>query len=146
MDLRNYYLYIIKDHVAHYFYLREQMIFQLFKEFYESRGKEKEMIRKQIWYITEAIPTLQIHRELVQHLQYRKDFFVKDGQYMIQNKRGSAQLFIQERKLSIQASGSLDSEMILMDILKNLDVYFIAIDLENERYGWIKPIKESHYS
>lgn len=144
--MRNYEIYSIKKEFAHYFYLREQKIYQLFKEFQEAKGKRKEIIAKQIDYITEGIPALAIHHELIRQLQYRKDFLIEDRQYIVRNKRSTASLIMFDRKLTLQASGALDGEMLFMEILTNVDGYFLALELEQERYGWIKLVKERNYS
>lgn len=144
--MRNYEIYSIKKEIAHYFYLREQKIYQLFKEFQETEGKQREIIAKQIKYITETIPALSIHQQLIRHLQYRKDFKIHDEHYIIENKRGTALLKMFERKLTLQVSGAMDIDMIFLDILTYVEGYFLAIDLNQERFGWVKLVKERKYS
>ncbi|WAA10856.1 sporulation inhibitor of replication protein SirA [Fervidibacillus albus] len=141
MDLRKYDIYVIEDAFVEYFYGREQMFFQLFKECDESETGIKEILIQQVDYITKSIPTIYIYSHIVQELGKRTDFFIKERSFLLENKRGTAELFIGRKKLSLQSSGYLDTEFIFMDCLKQLDFNFFALDLKNGRFGWLKPLK-----
>ncbi|MCU9611961.1 sporulation inhibitor of replication protein SirA [Caldibacillus lycopersici] len=138
-------MYIIDDLFANYYYGRERMFFNLFKECVESRAQQQEILLKQINYITKPIPTLRIHTHIMQHLQTRNDFFIKKGVYSIENKRGTARLKINERHLTIESTGSIDSEMYFMEVLRSTEYNILALDLKNERYGWVKPLRERKF-
>lgn len=141
--MRNYEIYSIKKEIAYYFYRREQKIYQLFKEYQETEGIQREIFAKQIDYITEPIPAIAIHQQLIRHLQTRRDFKIHNEHYIIENKRGKALLKMFERKLTLQVSGAMDIDMIFLDILTYVEGYFLAIDLNQERFGWVKLVKEN---
>ena len=144
--MRNYEIYNIKKEIAHYFYLREQKIYKLFKEYKEAHGERKNIIAKQIDYITRKIPVLAIHHELIRNLQYRNDFVIENNRYVIINNRGTAHLTVSDHKITLKASGTMDIDLIFLDLLTNVDGHYLALDLEQERYGWIKIVKERKYS
>lgn len=143
--MRNYELYIIDELVADYFYGREQMFFHLFKDLHESQSKIREILLKQVEYITKPIPSFHIYTHIMQDLQSRTDFYMKNDAFIIENKRGKAELTIGKRQVVVRSSGSVDAEMIFMETLRKSEYNFLALDLENERYGWLKPLKYRKY-
>ncbi|WAA13504.1 sporulation inhibitor of replication protein SirA [Fervidibacillus halotolerans] len=143
--MRQYDLYIIEDLFAIYFYGREQMFFQLFKECHESGEGIKDILIKQVEYITKPIPTKYIYSHILQELGKRTDLIIKRKSFLIVNKRGDTELFLEHKKLHVKSSGDMFAEFIFMDTLKSLDIHFFALDLENERFGWLKPLKDRKY-
>lgn len=140
--LRTYQLYIIHDQFASHYFGRESMFFRLFKEYEESEGDLQSILKKQILYITESIPSIRLHQYLSQQLQGTKGFLYNKGAYMVECGRNSlAKLEISERYLTLTAHGSYEAETRFFEILRKIDSSYLAIDLENHRYGWLKPIK-----
>lgn len=144
-EMRKYELYLIEEIFATYFYGRERKFFNLFKEHSESENELKEITGKQIKYITKPIPTIRLHAQLIHQFQHRSDFFFQKGHYMIKSKNSEANLQIFQRNLSLMATGYLEAEDTLMNALRKTEFNFFAIDIENEQYGWIKPIKFRKY-
>ena len=145
--MRTYKLYLIEDEFASHYFGREKMFFELFQEKYHFEGELKTIIEKQIDYITKPIPSLQIHKLIHQRLGKNKDFSIKRGIYYIE-KMGSvnfAQLQVFERFILVQAKGSYDSETIFFEVLRKCETSFLAIDFNNQRFGWLKPIKERKF-
>jgi len=140
--VRVYELYLIEDIVANYFYGRERVFFNLFKEWKESTGDLRSILQKQIDYITRPIPTLRVHTQMIAKLQKRKDYEADNGIYYICNKSGQAQLHIEEKQLIIESSGTFEAEMVIMEALRKTEYNFFASDTENVRFGWLKPFKE----
>lgn len=45
----------------------------------------------------------------------------------------------------MQSTGTMDIDMIFMEALRKTEFNFLVVDLDNERFGWIKPMKDHHY-
>ncbi|WP_033828997.1 sporulation inhibitor of replication protein SirA [Bacillus andreraoultii] len=143
--MRRYDLYIIEDLFANYYYGREYFFYNLFKEYENANRKMKPILLKQVEYISSSIPVIRIHRQLMEQLKQRDDFYMKNGMFLIENSRGSASFAIQTNKCILQSRGSFDIDMVFMEALRKTDFNFLAIDIANERFGWVKPIKETTY-
>lgn len=144
--MRTYQLYLIEDEFASHYFGRERMFFQLFEEHHYSFGSMKDILSKQIHFITKPIPTLRLHQHLNQQLQRMKDFRVEKGTYYIDNgKISSAKLDVFDKYIRLEASGSYDAETIFFEILRKNESSYLAIDLSHHRYGWLKPIKERKF-
>ncbi|GAA0339009.1 sporulation inhibitor of replication protein SirA [Bacillus carboniphilus] len=145
--MRQYDLYRIEEEVASYYYGREQKFYGLFREYSMSEGEFKEIVEGQIQYITKKIPILPMHQLLKEGLK-RKDPLQNEGNIYWVHKDGKekefARMELAEHKISIWAEGDQDVESIFFDLLRKMD-NFLAIDLENERYGWLKPWRERKY-
>ncbi|MFB6468903.1 sporulation inhibitor of replication protein SirA [Cytobacillus sp. Hz8] len=144
--MRIYQVYLIEDEFATHYFGRERLFYQLFYEYRHSKGELHEIIKKQIDYITKSIPNLRLHHFINQQLQRFKDFRAENGIYYIENKKlGSAKLEVFEKALLLQAFGNYEAETLFFEVLRKSETSFIAIDLENQRYGWLKPIKERKF-
>jgi|SRR5690606_276470 hypothetical protein len=145
VKMRRYDLYIIDDQFINYYYGRERIFYNLFKDYEKANASLKKVLYKQIDYITKTMPVLRIHKQLIQLLSKHKDYYMKDGVYCLENKTSSARLTLQNKRCILYATGSIHAEMIFFEALRKVDLNFLAIDIENERFGWIKPMKEKHY-
>ncbi|WP_433750022.1 sporulation inhibitor of replication protein SirA [Falsibacillus pallidus] len=145
--MRSYQIYFIEDEFAGHYYGREKMFYQLFHEHQNSIGELKTILDMQVNYITKSIPFLPFHRLLINHLQKRKDFSFDGCSYQVglTTKVNGAELLWHERSLQLCAWGSYDSEFAFFEVLRQFDGRLLAIDLENQRFGWVKPIKERKY-
>lgn len=146
--MRNYQLYLIDDEFARHYFGREEMFFNLFKEYSESFGEKKKILSKQIDYITKPIPCLKLHQYIRKYLHKNKDFHAENGVYFIRNKKiGTASLELFHKNIIIKASGTFDAETLFFEALRKHESSFsyLAIDLENRRYGWLRPIKERKF-
>ncbi|MHC8521884.1 sporulation inhibitor of replication protein SirA [Rossellomorea sp. H39__3] len=47
--------------------------------------------------------------------------------------------------LTIHAWGTDESEYIFFEILRRHMGYLLAVDIQNERFGWLKPIKQRKF-
>ena len=88
--MRKYDLYIIESSFIDYYYGKERVIFNLFKDYEEAKGSLKKVLARQIEYITEPIPILKIHNQLEKKFQERHEFFIKDGVFYLQESKGHA--------------------------------------------------------
>lgn len=144
--MRNYQVYLIDDEFASHYFGRESMFYKLFKDYDRSFGDMKVILSKQINFITKPIPTLRIHQTIHQHLQKKRGFRTNRGKYYYEiGKNSCANLAVHDRYIEIQASGSYESETVFFEVLRKNEHSFLAIDLNNDRYGWLKPIKERKF-
>lgn len=145
--MRSYQIYSIENEVAEYYYGREKMFYDLFLQYFYVTGNLKDIIRKQIIYITKPLPILNIHHLLNQSLSKKSELIWDGRKYHINGNthENGVELQLEEQRLLIQAWGRYDSESIFLEALKKYDGRLLAIDIENERFGWIKPIKERKY-
>lgn len=144
--MRTYFIYLIKDEFADYFYGRESRFYQLFSGSHSSDGELKEIIQRQINYITEPLPYLDLHKLFSRFVQ-NHHIYIKGKVYCTGKAKESdgAELAIEEEWLQLNAWGGFESETIFFEILRKFEGHFFAVDIHNERYGWIKPVKERKY-
>lgn len=122
------------------------MFFRLFKEYEQSHGEMQTILLKQIYYITNPTPSIRLHQYLQQQLQKTKGLRMDQGSYIIEyGRNSSARLRIFERNLSLEANGSFEAETHFFELLRKYEGTYLAIDIENERCGWLKPIKERKF-
>lgn len=141
--VRTYQLYLIDDEFASHYFGREKMFFDLFAEYNESFGELKNILKKQIQFITKPLSTLRLQQYILQQLGKNQDFEHKQGIYYIQNGNvSSAKLEIFEKHITLHAFGSYEAETLFFEVLRKSESSFLAIDLVHERYGWLRPIKE----
>lgn len=144
--MRTYQVYLIDDEFASHYFGRENMIYKLFKDCDRSFGDRKIILSKQVNFITKSIPTLRIHQSIHQHLQNKRGFRTNRGKYFYEiGKNSSANLAVYDRHIEIKASGSYESETVFFEVLRKSEHSFLAIDINNDRYGWLKPIKERKF-
>lgn len=144
--MRTYFIYLIKAEFADYFYGRESRFFQLFAGSHSANGDLQEIIHKQIDYITEPLPYLDLHKLFSQSVQ-NQQIYIKGKVYCMGNEKNKdkAELAIEEDCLQLSAWGGFESETIFFEVLRKYSGHFFAVDIENERYGWVKPVKERKY-
>lgn len=145
--MRSYQLYLIEDEFASHYFGRERMFYQLFLEYSQANNDLKTIIAKQVKFVTKSIPVLRIHQLLHQQLSKSKGFRVENGIYFYENhtNNSSATLKVHERWLELDSHGPVDAETVFFEILRKCESSFLAIDLESNKYGWLKPIKERKY-
>jgi len=143
--MRKYYLYLIKGNIASDYMGKERMFYKLFSEHTKTDDALlKSETAKQIDYITFPISVWKLQKLLFSDLQNNKSFKQRDSHtYYIENGNlSSAQLILTKQYIIIEAEGYYDAESIFFEILRKNEPSFLAIDVENARFGWLKPIKE----
>lgn len=140
-------IYFIKREVAQEYFGKELKIFRLFQDKHQSPSYLKPVIERQIKYITSPIPVMKIQRVVLQRLKKFKHYHEENFLHYIElnNGKSKAQLSISLRKMVIRSEGSLEAETIFFEAIRQVAANFIAIDIENNRYGWLNPIKEMNY-
>ncbi|PKG22358.1 sporulation inhibitor of replication protein SirA [Niallia nealsonii] len=145
--MRKYELYLIEENVALHYNGKEKMIYNLFFEHTNTKDSTlKAILKKQIDYITRPIPEWKIQQVLLMELQ-KKSWFQHnvEGYYIKNDNLSSAMLSILNNCLQIKANGYYDAELVFFELLHKYEPNFLAIDIENGRYGWLKPIKQRNF-
>lgn len=145
--MREYRIYLIEDEFAHHYYGREKLIFNLFLEYTNSSGKQKSILQKQIEYITKRVPIDALMNILEVQALKKKDFTYKDGVYYLEKSdgRSRAALKLYHDYMVLRADGDFEAETSFFECVRKYDSDFLAMDLENNRYGWLQPIKERKF-
>ena len=146
-SMRRYQLYLIKEKIAIHYNGRERLFYNLFSDHTKTDdGPLKEILQKQVDFITLPISKWMIENQLYTALQRNKSFQYKDGVFYIENGNlSSASLMMKDDYLYIEADGYYDAESIFFEIIRKHEPSFLAIDIENDRFGWLKPIKERNF-
>ncbi len=145
--VRNYQLYLIEDEFAAHYFGRERLFFQLFREHDKAEGELKFITKKQINYITKTVEVLKIHNLIRKQLGKKKGFRAEQGTYSFElsGKLSKAKLQVFQDLITIQATGSYEAETVFFEVLRKCESSFLALDMDHQRFGWLKPIKERKY-
>ncbi len=145
--VRKYQLYLIKDEFAAHYFGRERMFYELFKEHENADGELKFITSKQISYITKTLEVLKLHQLLQKQLGKNKGFRAEHGTYSIElsGKLSVASLKVYQDLITIEASGSYEAETVFFEVLRKCESSFLALDIDHQRFGWLRPIKERKY-
>ncbi len=145
--VRKYQLYLIEDEFATHYFGRERLFYQLFQEHQKANGELKFITQKQISYITKKVEVLKIHQLVQKQLGKIKGFKAVHGAYSIElsGKLSTAKLEVFQDLITIDAQGSYEAETAFFEVLRKCESSFLALDLEHQRYGWLKPIKERKF-
>lgn len=145
--VRKYQLYLIEDEFATHYFGRERLFFQLFQEHQKANGEFKFITQKQISYITKKVEVLKIHQLIQKQLGKIKGFRAEHGAYSIElsGKLSTAKVEVFQDLITIDAQGSYEAETAFFEVLRKCESSFLALDLEHQRYGWLKPIKERKF-
>ncbi|MFL6555510.1 MAG: sporulation inhibitor of replication protein SirA [Bacillus sp. (in: firmicutes)] len=145
--MRKYQLYLIEDEFATHYFGRERLFFQLFYEHQKANGEFKFITQRQISYITKKVEVLKIHQLIQKQLGKIKGFKAEQGAYLIElsGKLSMAKLEVFQDLITIDAQGSYEAETAFFEVLRKCESSFLALDLEHQRYGWLKPIKERKF-
>ncbi|MDQ0178517.1 sporulation inhibitor of replication protein SirA [Bacillus chungangensis] len=145
--MRSYQIYLIEDEFADYFYGKEKMFYHLFSEYEYAPDGLRDIIRKQVLYVTKPLPSLYIHQILFQNLRKNKDFHCKGNTYFLESASCSngVKLTLKGEYLELIAWGNFDAESIFFKALRHVEGKLLAVDLEHGRYGWLKPKKIRNY-
>ncbi|GHH96678.1 sporulation inhibitor of replication protein SirA [Neobacillus kokaensis] len=145
--MRIYQLYLIEDEFAAHYFGRERLFFQLFQEHQNANGELKFITKRQIDYISKKLEVLKIHQLIQKQLGRTKGFKAERGAYTIElsGKISMAKLEVFQDLITVEAQGSYEAETAFFEVLRKCESSFLAIDLEHEQFGWLKPIKERKF-
>lgn len=140
--MRRYSIYLMEEEVTKQYYGREAKIFQLFLDEHRAKGRRKEIIRRQVEFVTRTIPTLEIEHLFKRHHYPNTYNQTLNQSILVERKNSKSELTVHGSHLTICAEGNYEAETILFDILSKYDPCFFALDLTNFRYGWLYPIRK----
>lgn len=145
--MRHYYIYLLKSEIATCYFGKEWLIFQLFTEGESVNKQLRDIAKKQINYIVESIPSLQITKGLEKSLKTRNDFYTINDFLYIDMKPIQSQAVLKNHgnMIKISASGAYQAETIFFEVLRQINPCFFAMDFENGNYGWLNPVKQVNY-
>ncbi len=145
--MRHYYIYLLKPEIASDYFGKEWLIFQLFNEGETADHKLREIVQKQIKYISGTIPTLQLKKSLEIALKTRNDFYILKEHFYLDIKALESKAVLKDHgtMLTITASGTYQAETIFFEVLRHINPAFFAIDFENRNFGWLNPVKKLNY-
>lgn len=145
--MRHYTIYLIEDDVAKSYFGKEDKLYDLFKEARQTRHPlYRRQLERQIQYITKIIPLFYFDKKLVEMLDKTPGYQLIGNKHMMKGFKGDsyAELAISEQYIVMKASGSFEAETSFFEALRQMTPYFIAVDFNHDRYGWLKPIKNAH--
>ncbi|MCK0470856.1 sporulation inhibitor of replication protein SirA [Halalkalibacter sp. APA_J-10(15)] len=141
--MRQYELYIFEESVAHQYYGQESKLFYLFLDYENASPIKKEVIRKQIEYITKPIPTLFVQQKIKQAFKQNQQYENhKQTNVITLNSGAQAELVIDSQSIHVTANGTPEVEMMFFEVLRSCAPTFFAFSIEEYRYGWLKPIQQ----
>ncbi|MBM7094280.1 sporulation inhibitor of replication protein SirA [Bacillus sp. H-16] len=141
--MRTYEIYLINEEVAFIYYGFEGKLFHLFKEHHEAVTPLKDITKRQVSYIQKPYDYLELNAWLIRRFNNQKGYknerwvhtFISD------NEESQAVLTVQKEKLTIKSRGTFEAETRFFDTLKEFDDFFLAVDYDREKYGWLRPLK-----
>lgn len=147
--MRTYQIYLIENEFASHYYGREYMFYNLFREYEQSEGELRRILRRQINFVTNKISRHLFMLEMNKRLSLAKDCYMENGVYYIsKSTNGSiseASLGYRNHSLILHADGTYESETMFFEWLRQWNPYFLAIDIIQDRCAWLRPIKQKNY-
>ena len=142
--MRRYSIYLMKEEVTEEYYGREVKIFQLFLDEHRAKGRRKEIIQRQVEFVTRTIPSLDIENLFIDKRYHSPHAYIQtlNQESLIEKKNSKAKLIVHGSHLTIYAEGNYEAETLLFEILSKYDPCFFALDIINFRYGWLYPIRK----
>ncbi|WP_026689800.1 sporulation inhibitor of replication protein SirA [Alteribacter aurantiacus] len=141
--MRTYEVFLINEEVAYIYYGFESKLFHLFKEHQQATKPLKEITGRQVHYILKPFDHKDLnewlHDKLKDNKSYSSSLFYHALQF--NDKKSQATIEVKADRLVIQSSGTFEAEMLLFDTLKKYDDFFLAVDYDREKYGWLRPLK-----
>lgn len=144
--MRRYDLFSIDEEVAKAYYGKEALLNQLFFEaFHETDPDHLRQLEKQVNYITRPLSIFRMETLLNRSLKHQEGYQTSRNEHeqTVRSLReeSTARVRIGERSISIWSSGSLSTESLVFEKLRQIDPYLLAVDRTRNRSGWLRPIK-----
>ncbi|ADU30652.1 sporulation inhibitor of replication protein SirA [Evansella cellulosilytica] len=141
--MREYDIYIIKDHIANEYFGLEGKLFSLFQENRYANGRLKEVTDMQIHFIKESINISKLDQLLYSRLHEKKGYAKEGNNHFIRllNKKSQAGVYLDEHHITLFSEGTYDAEACFFEVLRHSNKCFIAMEFEEQRYGWLKPVR-----
>ncbi len=147
--MAKYSLFIFDEDVAHRYYGKEAKLYHLFVEHHKATGSFKELIGKQIDYITKPIPVLRLQQQLNSAFQAEKRYSCSGNRHTLKGRsRGTkVELVLEKEAVYLTSSGNdgMEEEMMFFEVLRKSEPTFFAVSFDKEQYGWLKPFKRDMF-
>ncbi|HSH25954.1 MAG TPA: sporulation inhibitor of replication protein SirA [Massilibacterium sp.] len=144
--MRHYQIYLMDEVVAHDYFGKEHIIYDLFKGAMKAKSKEHfSMLQKQIAFITEKIPLLTLHRHLSEECKETPEYHSYSFVHEKKTDQGKATLTLEPNVIILTVEGNPEMELFFFEKIRTFSPYFLAMDFVNERCGWLKPVKKERY-
>ncbi|MEB1809520.1 MAG: sporulation inhibitor of replication protein SirA [Bacillaceae bacterium] len=142
--MRKYDIYLINEEVAQHYFGQESKLFHLFLDETRALDDTKDIIKKQIEYISSPISVIELQQRLLQSFKHRTDYFFFDHAHRIHltEPYSKAQLFIFPNYIHMVSDGSFEAETMFFEVMRKISPSFFALDVSTYRYGWLNPIKQ----
>ena len=111
------------------------------------RGRKYLDANSSIWTNLHGHAHPRINSAIQKQLGKIKGFRAEHGAYSIElsGKLSTAKVEVFQDLITIDAQGSYEAETAFFEVLRKCESSFLALDLEHQRYGWLKPIKERKF-
>jgi hypothetical protein len=139
--MREFYIYLITKEVAHAYYGKENKLFQLFFEEYKSMEITKEILKKQISYVTSVLFVPQLEAHFQEQFTGKYDWRFDGHSFRIDCKNSTSRLEINENYLHLYSFGNFEAETVIFEALRRFEPYFLGMDFQQRKFGWLSPFK-----
>lgn len=146
--VRYYHIFLIEDEIAEAFFGDESKLFHLFLESERTNTiSRRRILQKQIDYITKPIVPADLQGYLDDALQSRSDYYRCAGSHRLQTVSGESrsELRLDKGRLIMQSTGGFEAETTFFEVLRQIERCFLAMDFRRQRFGWLNPIKQTHF-
>ncbi|WP_416150741.1 sporulation inhibitor of replication protein SirA [Salipaludibacillus sp. HK11] len=144
--MRKYEIVLMDEEVAYMYSGMEKKLYQLFHEHRHSKGLLKTITGHQIRYITKDYGQTNLDKYIYESFFHCKDYSYSENTHILtgMRDRSFAQLSLAPGKMTLISQGKIDAETSFFEVLRNYQSFFLAINYEKEKYGWLKPIPVMH--
>ncbi|WP_017753851.1 sporulation inhibitor of replication protein SirA [Calidifontibacillus oryziterrae] len=146
--MRNYQIYLLREDVAYDYFGKERLIYNLFVEKLHAKSREQlNLIEKQINYITKPLSVIEINRFIEKNFKEISYEHNLQFLYKVETNKvySTARLGLKNRYILLEADGTFDAETTFFEVLRKYNSCFLAMDFENNHFGWLNPIKQKRY-
>lgn len=141
--MRKYEILLIDEEVAYMYSGMERKLYQLFHENINSKGLLKTITKNQISYITKGYDPYKLNDYIYSSFFHNKDYAYSEDTHILNDKKDNsyAELTLRPGTMSLVAKGSINAETSFFEVLRNYQPFFLAINHDTNKYGWLRPIQ-----
>ncbi|GGE63160.1 sporulation inhibitor of replication protein SirA [Priestia taiwanensis] len=142
--MRTYMIYLVKEEIATEYAGKEVLLFQLFHQLHTSNMYVRDIIQRQVDFVTHVIPSMQLHEHLKRTLHTCSYYKADEHEHnvCIPYEQAQAKLIFHDRYIEIRARGSATAETVFFEQLRKKLTTFFAFDSAQQFYGWLSPIRQ----
>lgn len=144
--MRHYHIYSIEDEVAEAFFGEESKLFHLFLEAETANSSSKlKTLQKQIDYITKPISKPEIEKNIKRTLGFCHGYYTCSGSHLLKipGLESRAELRFLDDFMLLKSSGHFEAETTFFEVLRQSERCLLAMEFQERRYGWLKPVKHT---